>query len=234
MPKFQPFLAFLAIGLISCARQPSVVLTDAGPATLPQGWTLATNDKYGVSIGVAPGWKHGVDTLLGGLDLSTGGGTGNPTEKMPPVDPQLQKMADDMKRQSIEQEKADLQKLEDDGIIVNVIDLGSRQIIGEARTRYYVHLKKDNGPTVADAVADLKKSLIGDVTQTTAKLPVGDAAVLKAHWKNQGGDEYYTINYVLVDGDNVYRIKFIEVGNSSTIDSVADQVAQSFRVVRKS
>jgi hypothetical protein len=215
-----------ALALLWGCSKPAVHVTAAPSSTLADGWTLATDPQSGVSVGVAPGWRQGVDLTTDAMGQASG--IANQTSIADPNNPmtQMQNQVNAMNKQEEDQALADLKAK---GIVIQVID-GSRPIPGEERTRYYVKVVDHGGNcSLDDAVNDEKEAISGAVVQNI-QLPIGKAAKFTSDTKTIGGDEVTRVSYVVVDGHNAYSLRFISTNNPGIIQRVADQVAQTWRI----
>lgn len=221
-------IVFLACG---CSR-PAIHVKNAGPATMPGGWTTASDPDSGVSLGVAPGWHAGVDKLLDPMGMASG--AASDIQSQAAADPnnplgQMAKQLGDMDKQQEAQALADLKAK---GIVIQVLD-SSRPIPGEERTRYYVK-RIDHGSNYALDLAtqdeeDFLRGLGAD-PPTPVDLPIGPAMKFTADRKTIAGDESTHISYVVVDGKYSYHLRFAATNNPTAIQSIADDAAKSWRI----
>jgi hypothetical protein len=225
-------MVLLAIALAGCSK-PAVHVLKASAPNLPSGWTKAVDDTGTVSVGVANGWHEGVDTPLAGsgLDLAQGiaGSASTPTTDTENPAGQLanQMAADDAKDQQEGKEA-----LKAKGVVIQIID-ASKPIPGEARTRYYVKVDKHDGNILLDGALDEEKEFLrgtGAGDPVKVDLPIGPAYRFDADRKTIGGDELTRISYVVVDGKNSYHLRFVSTNNPTSIQSIAKDVADSWRI----
>jgi len=203
---------------------------------LPGSWTRGESNDHTVSLGIPGGWRQGVDKLSDGLDLSGLGGSsmdsaapgGNVDASQLGQD--IANMDAQMRKESAEKEKAELEKLEKAGVIVHVIN-GSKQLPGEARTRFYVRrFRKDSNVTWDDAMATEAKEYSHAQKPTEVRLPIGKALRYSGDDELRDGGVVHRISYVVVDGTNAYCLRFITEESGEVISSIADQVAQTWRI----
>ncbi len=204
----------------------------AAPAALPGGWTLASDPEDGVSVGVAPGWRQGVDRMLDSTALA--GSVAGDASLQGNVDPNnpMAQLGAQMEANDKKREEQELAALRAKGTVINIID-GSKPTIGELRTRYYVHLKDHGGNYSLDkATADEMDHLRGTGANDPVKvnLPIGPAMKIVASRKTVGGDQEDHVSYIVVDGKNSYDLRFESTNNPDVILSIADQVAQTWRI----
>lgn len=214
-----------------CSR-PALHVKVAGPPVLPSGWTLATDPDSGVSLGVASGWREGVDKALDPMGAASGVASDVTAQQSTDPNNALGQMVSQMDQMEKEQEAKALADLKAKGIVIQVLD-GSRPTIGEERTRYYVK-RVDHGSNYSLDLAgqDEKDHLLGmgADSPTTVQLPIGPALKFVAERKTIAGDETNHVSYVVVDGKYSYHLRFGSTNNPSAIQSIADQVAQTWRI----
>jgi hypothetical protein len=223
-----------ALLLVGCQSKPSVALKYPGPAILPNGWTDATDDATGVSVGLPSGWRTGLPRSTPPLGDNLGADGNNPTDPNNP-DPNMaaiQNMAKEMQAQDEAAEKRQLAKMrEKDGIILHAVD-GSRPTIGEEPTRLYV-IQEKHGFSLEDAVTDERSHMSGEDAGKAVEMPVGKAWRLFTQGQNRIGDVECHISYLFVDGDTSYVLRFASTNSPEAILNVEAQVAATFRVRKK-
>jgi hypothetical protein len=142
----------------------------------------------------------------------------------------IQQIGDDFQRQADTDEQAELLKLEEKGVLVNVISMGNKPIIGEARTRYYV-LKTAGGATTLEAAADVERTHFAQRPKyETIQLPIGEAIKTSVRDELRDGGIRHQISYVVVDGSDIYSLRFVTQEDPQVINSIAEQVAQTWRI----
>ena len=227
-------IAVLALLLVGCSPKPTVALKYPGPPIVPDGWTVATDDATGVSIGLPPGWRLGLPRSTSPLGDTMGGDGSAPTDPNNP-DPNMaaiQNMAKEVQAQDEEAEKRSLAKMrEKEGIILHAVD-GSKPTIGEEPTRIYV-IQQKHGFSLQDAVTDERSHMAGEDAGTAVERPVGKAWRLFTQGQNRIGDVECHISYLFVDGDTSYVLRFASTNSPEAILNVESQVAPTFRVRKK-
>ena len=219
-------LAFLLIG---CQPKPTVALKFPGPAILPDGWTVATDEATGASIGLPPGWRMGLPRSTQGLGDLAGGDGGVASD---PNLAAIQNMAKEMQAKDEEAEKRSLAKMrEKEGIILHAVD-GSKPTIGEEPTRIYI-IQQKHGFSLQDAVTDERSHMSGEDAGKAVALPVGKAWRLFTQGQNRIGDVECHISYFFVDGDTSYVLRFASTNSPEAILNVEAQVAPTFRLRKK-
>ncbi|AIE86248.1 hypothetical protein OP10G_2880 [Fimbriimonas ginsengisoli Gsoil 348] len=198
---------------------------------LSGGWTPGQSRDGSVTLAVAPGWRVGVDkadNLLSALGSAGGDSSSDPNGSALSAD--LQRMAADSDRRSQEMEQKELASLEKRGIVIQVIN-GSRPTIGEDRTKYYVvrhHLSGNVG--WAEATDAERRHYAYPPKPEEVKLPIGKAYRFFADDKLRDGSDRHQISYVVIDGEYTYTLRFLTQEDAQTISSIADPVAQSWRI----
>ncbi len=216
--KGQSLVLVALIALAGCGKPPSHVV-EAAPPKLADDWKLATNDKYGLSVGVTPGWRAGSAPAFSGLGITSDMQQNDPNAP-PPPDP-----AEEEKKAA----KAELAQVEHQGILLICSD-GSKTLPGEEPTRYV--LKHVTAPGEMDFENGIKlatKEMSFAHDPQFVDLANGKAAKYTINFKNRGGDEIHEILFVLVDGKEIYELIFTCTGDDK-IGAIADPVAQSLRI----
>ncbi len=223
---------------VACNRHnnPAIVALNM-PNPLPNGWTLAKSDDGAVSLGVAPGWRSGVDKIFD----QTMPSTGVPDASQPAPDPGAQssdlskmlgKMGEDMAAREKEDEKKQIAALRSKGIIIQVLD-SSKGTIGEARTNYCVKIGHfDYNPTLEEGVQVEKKRFLASVNATKVKLPIGDAMRMDETRDLRDGGVLTLISYIVVNNHDLYCLRFTAEGPADMIKNLADPVAQTLRIAK--
>ncbi|MEZ0324881.1 MAG: hypothetical protein ACAH95_03175 [Fimbriimonas sp.] len=216
-------LLFGALLLAGCNRTPAVHVKNV-PEQAPPSWTMAHSPDGKVSIAVAPGWRYGVDRMpmidLGALQSSDPEG-GKP----------LEQMTSDMQNSADQEELKELEEMAKRGIVINVISEGTRPIPGEARTRYYVLKTSHGGPISLVEAADIeRKHYVLKPKYDTIQLPIGEALRCQAKEELRDGGVRHQISYVVVDGNDMYSLRFVTQESAQTIEAIAEPAAQSLRI----
>lgn len=222
------------MGVIGCHRGPELHVIAAPPATLEGGWNSAASADNTVTVGIPPGWKSGVDTPGSGMaDLVAKMGAPN-TDGQQPTDPafnsQVQSIANEMDQKDKEAEAKALAELAKKGVIINAIN-SSRPTPGEERTRFYV--KAIHGSSTIskdDAIATEKLHYAFPPKPTQVKLPIGTAQKFTADDSLRDGMTLHQISYVVIDGSSLYSLRFVTEEDVTSIQSIAEQVANTWRI----
>lgn len=226
----------MTLGLAGCKKGAGIHVTEAPPAQLPSGWSTAQSSDKTVTIGVPGGWRYGIDTTMStmpGMAADMGQPSGNsqlPNDSSG-LGAQIQQMEHNMSEQSKKEEKEGLAKLEEKGIILNVIN-GSKPIPGEQRTRFYVKRVHDSGVNSLEAAAEAEQKHYGAPDKPTpVKLPIGHAFRIAKDDNLRDGMTMHQISYIVVDDADVYLLRFETEEDAQSIQSVAEAVAQTLRIV---
>lgn len=232
-------LAIVVLGVVGC--QPAAVshVKDV-PLDLPAGWTLAENKEHGMKVGVAPGWRSGVDSLkdsLGALGDSIGAlantpppANGSGSSSTDGMNATLQGMARDIEQTAKEDEQKELERLASRGVYVHVID-SSKPIVGEERTRYYIKQVVGTGPAdLESAAATERQHVLGSGSPEIVQLPIGKCLRLESEVTTKGGDKVHRISYVVVDGKSSYVLRFSSTNNPTSITAIDREVAKTWRI----
>ena len=232
--RFGVGVGILAFALTGCKSGPELHVSVAAPAVLPVGWSTAQTSDSSVSVGVPGGWRVGVDTGANSLaDMTSDlGSPNNGTQggDNSAFGQEMQKMAADMDAKNKQEEADGLAALTKKGVVLNVIN-GSKPIPGEKRTRFYVKVKHQGGSLSRDDAINIErehyafKPKMFEVT-----LPIGKAVKCIADNEMRDGGSLHQISYVIVDGGDIYSLRFVTEEGVETINSIADQVANSLRI----
>jgi hypothetical protein len=213
-------VALAGVLVTGCKHGPATTLKIV-PFELPPGYTKVENPEQGLAIGAPPGWGIGaVSTMdvggLAGMDPSSMGGGD---------------FAAKMEKANEEQAKADVKALEAKGIYLSIIDKGARPVVGEERTRCQIY-KQDMGGNaqLEDATKKIQDDLINEDAPQMIDLPIGKAVKIHAHNVNRDGgnvDKYY---YGLVNGQNMYIVRFVTEQASNDLDNISMIAMKSLRI----
>jgi hypothetical protein len=228
-------LSFALVILFGCSKGPEIKVTQAS-SQLPAGWQPAVSDDGKVEVGVPSGWRQGVDTIASGGDLAPAG-MGMAGEMPAPqatgdasLDKSLSEMSAEANKTSKEMEQKQLAKLKEKGIVINVIN-GSKPIPGEARTHYYVKIKKMGGNiTPEEAKEETQKTFLHKVTPTEVKTPIGTAYRFEETRQLVDGANYTEINYAIINGSDLYVLAFVTEEQSTAITQIDKDVIQTLRI----
>ena len=219
----KPFLILplLIVVFSGCKHGPLVVTKDPGPAQLPQGATLAESSDRTASLVVPNGWRRGGPDSLSAPSLGdmmgSMGGSGSSD---------LQNGIASSEQAGDAQMAADLEKK---GVLIWIND-SSKPIPGEERTHFSVKLLKGERKTLEEAVEDAKGDLINEAPPTYVELPIGKVGRLQAKNTKIDGGELNQVLYLIVNGSDVYKIRFATQNGDTVIPQVEDQVMQSLRI----
>jgi hypothetical protein len=229
-------LLLVALALVGCNSGPALQVKQV-PDQLPGGWTLAMSDDNKARLAVPHGWRQGVDRMM---DPTGMGDIGDLTSfaNMQGGDPQMSQamselgqMAKDLEKMSEEAEREALAKLAEKGIILNVIYVGGRPTPGETRTRFFVQHKSFGGNVSMEKAAKEESGFFfGRPEFQSVQLPIGEALYCKTTDKMRDGSEMHKVSYVVVNGKDMYSLRFVTQEPETVITSIAEQVAQTLRI----
>jgi hypothetical protein len=224
------FVVIFVGSLMGCKGGPAVHVVSAQTPTLESGWTTARSEDGKVSIGVPPGWRVGADTAgnsISDLMKQAGGGAGGGN---PQLGQDLQQMASSFDEKNKKEEADALDALAKKGIILNVIN-GSKPIPGEKRTRFYVLVKHLGGSVSRDdAINSEREHYAFKPKMLEVKLPIGPAVKCVADDTLRDGGSLHQISYLVIDGGDLYSLRFVTEEAAETITSIAETVAGSLRI----
>ena len=184
---------------------------------------MATKDKYGLSLGIAPGWHVGAPSIASQM------GFNSDTPADPYADPNSQALQDSMAKAGKDESAKESEDLEKQGILLLVSD-GSRTLPGEEPNQYEIkHVILPGEMDLENAAKVARQELEFAHNPEFVDLPMGKAAKFVLNYSNKSGDHIHKINYVFVDGKEMYELEFSMTGEDR-IKDIADQVAQTFRV----
>jgi hypothetical protein len=164
---------------------------------------------------------------MGGFDL--GGMMESGEQQQLPQE--LQQMSADFQNSANEAEIKQLEDLAKKGVLIHVIAEGAKPIPGEARTRFYVKKTTEGGPmSLVDAAEKERGQYAFKPKYDTIQLPIGEAIRCKQSNGLRDGGTLHQISYVVVDGNDMYSLRFVTQEAAQTIESIAEQVAQSWRI----
>jgi hypothetical protein len=214
--------ALVLIGLsVAGCKGPSSHVKDMAPALLAPGWAKVDSLDQAVSIASAPQWGKGMSDQTNTQDFVAQMGGEIPASALA----QVQKKNDEQYATDIaEQEKKT-------GMIISVVDMGSRQTFGEQRTRYTVFRKeKGAGVTLDQAAKDAKDDIMGEGEPQKVNVSIGPAIRYDSSVVQRDGGTVTRIMYVLVDGPNMYEVMFTTESAATTISTIAEPVMQTLRI----
>lgn len=216
-----------AVVLAGCQKGPEVVLKDPGPAELPQNWKYWENAEKGVSFGGPPTWSDKRNPKPTTLP------DGSPMPDVPASQlPGMGELANAMEQE--EKAAAEAQKKEDqaDGIWLKLYDNSQRQVIMETPTSYYVQIKGTSGKEEEDFKDYYRGKYRTDDVKSSKEVthPMGKAWQGVIEFQDMKGDMVKRIVYCFIHKGQSYRLVFRSTNNPAAIDSVHEQVFQTFRV----
>lgn len=214
----------LALLIATGCGKPASHLTQAPPAALPQDWNVATNEKFGLTLGIAPGWREGQASMAAQMGL------GGDTTPDPYGDPNAQALKDSLAKANQSNAVKEREQLEKDGILMLISD-GSRTLPGEEPNQYVIqHVSLPGEMDIENGAKVAREELEFAHNPEFIDTPMGKAARFILNYSNKSGDKIHKVMYVFVDGKEMYELKLSNTGQDNRIKAIADQVAQSFRI----
>lgn len=223
--------AIIPLALIVSACGGPAIRTKTAAFALPPGHSKGASDDGVVEIGIPSGWRQGVDRMMESPLL----GQGNEMGASAPADPEASKAVEQISsaltQMSNEGEQEALERLKKKGNILNVISIGNKPIIGEARTRFYVQKATQGGNWSWDEAHQYESGqYFHKPTAKEVDLPVGKAHRMEETKTLIDGGVKTTISYVIPNGKDLYCLRFVTQENAETIKSIEKQVAESIRI----
>lgn len=221
---------FLGVSVLSGCKSTPAIHVSTAPAVVPAGWASASSRDGSTSVGIPGGWRAGVDKTTDNIsDMVSGAVSGSQPATDDANNPANQMMVD-LERRDRENEQKELAAMEKRGILVNVIN-GSRPIPGEARTHYYIRRTHRDGNVTWDEAKEIEQSPLAlRPKPTEVKLPIGKALKFETRDEMRDGGVVFQISYVVIEGKDTYALHFITEESKETISTIAEQVAQTWRV----
>lgn len=218
----------VGVGLMAvacgCKSAAPVHVLAGGPVAMAAGWVSASSRDGKVTLGVPTGWRAGADKV------STDPLALMPTQDNSVVDPELQRVQAGFDADAKREEQKALDALLQKGIVLNVIN-GSKPIPGETRTHYFVRVKHEDGnASWSDANEQERAYYAFPPHPEEVKLPIGKALKYASKEDMRDGGTVYKVSYVAIDGSRIYSLRFVTEENEDAIKSIAEQVAQTWRI----
>jgi hypothetical protein len=228
-PTSFALVGIMAVVLAGCGTPAAPALAAVPAAQLPTGFVLQSADKYGVSIGIPPGWKSGsgqvADTkteLAGmGADPNAPVQTGNAG-----LDATLKGMDEENKRAEAEA----MAEFESKGYVIHVVST-AKGVFAETPTHYSVRVQPNTSPTLEGAATSVLERVPGEEKPVPVTLPAGPAMVIHALKKMRDGGEVTTSKYVLQDGKTMIVVAFVTEADPGTIKQIEKPVMDTLRIV---
>lgn len=225
MRRFVLPLTVLALAAAGCQPKPALHVKQALTTPLPTGWTDAVSKDGVVTVGVPSGWRFGVDRTTTVADLQ---GMGLGESEM--NNPDVQQITQQIESQGSAEEQQKLEELYAKGIVVHVIN-GSKPIVDETRTKFTVQRYEDSSNwTLEDAAEKERKVYAFKPARQDVELPIGKVVKLSASEELRNGSTKHRISYLAVDGKTLYVLRFVTQEAKDSIQSIADPVAQTWRI----
>lgn len=225
------FLPLPALALIvtGCGTPSAPSLKAAPPAQLPGGYVLQSADKYGISIGIPPGWKSGSgqvsdpkEVIAGmGADTTALGHTGNEA-----LDQMTKSQEEDYKAK----EAAAMAELESRGYVIHAVST-QKGVLYETPTHFSVRIQPNVASTLQGAAEAVLERVPGEEKPVAVTVPAGPAMVIHADKKMRDGGDVTTSKYVLQDGKVTIVVSFVTEADPSVVKSIEKPVMDTLRIV---
>jgi len=219
---------FIALVLVAGCKEPPAIRASAGPELRPgNGWVLGRSRDGSVQLLIPSGWRIGVDRatdLMGGLqNIGAGASDGGESSA-------LDQMRQGIAREESESEQAKLAELESKGIVIHAIN-SSRPIVGETRTKFTVERQRDKHNRMYEEIDEIGRKLFARKPKVDElQLPIGKAVRFSASEPLRDGSTKHQIAYFVIDGKDLYTLRFVTQEPLETVKAVADDVARSLRI----
>lgn len=224
-------LAFVPVG---CGTPTAPSLKQIAPAQLPPGYVLQDAAKYGISIGIPPGWKvasgqvQDIKDTLAGMGTDTGAGS-DPTAQT--GNSQLDQMMKAQVEEDKKKEAEALAELEARGIIIHVMNVSTRGVLYETPTHFSVQISPNVSSTLEGAAQAVLEHVPGEEKPVAVTVPAGPAMLIRADKKMRDGGDVNTSKYVLQDGKTTIVVSFVTEADPTVIRTIEKPVMDTLRVV---
>ena len=206
MRSFALLFLICLLALVGCAKKEVTKLTAAPDPVLPERWEVHRVDAVGCSFAAPDNWvipKEGI-----GMDAQT-----------------LQNLSNPSLAIGVGGKESSAATAE-----YILFDRNIRPIPGEPATSLMVGKQvRKGGANLKEETDKLAEEYTGE-ERTSITLPVGPAEQIRAAVASRGGDKYRHIDFVLVNGEDVYTFRFVSAQSMEAIKSVALPIMETFRV----
>ncbi len=221
----------LPFALVAAGCGSPAIQTKATAFALPPGHTKGASEDGVVEIGIPSGWRQGVDRMMESPLLGQGNEFGSSAPSDPEASKAVEQMSNALTQMSNEDEQEALDRLKKKGNILNVISVGNKPIIGEARTRFYVQKATQGGNWSWDAAHEFERGqYFHKQVAKEIDLPTGKAHRMEETKTLIDGGMKTTISYIIPNGKDLYCLRFVTQENADVIKSIEKQVAESIRI----
>jgi hypothetical protein len=234
-------LLLLTLAAISCsAGGPKVTLNSSAPAAAPpSGWKVLESPDKTVSMAVPSDWSMWTSSsefqeMLNKEISNVGLGTPGTTtpQDIAADNPAVKGIADQMDAEAKKEAEEELKKWEADGIMI-LAKNSARMIPGESPTHVKITRKPGGGTNMEQALELAAESMKGDPQKKIIDLPVGKAAQALTKYDERSGDSVTEAVYILFDGNDTYRARFVTVNTGIPFHKMSEEMMQTFRVKAK-
>lgn len=208
------------------------VQTNKVAFVLPSGWAKAESTGKEATVGVPPGWRHGVDRLMEPGAMTTPDPNAPQNPQMTAEDKKtMEGFANVMNQLSQQAEADELDRLAKRGVILHCISTGAKPTIGEERTRFYLKKQTQNSNwNWPDAAATERDKYLHKPVPKQVKLPVGEATRMEETRQQVDGSSYTIVSYLIPNGRDLYTLRFVTQEAATQVTSIEKQVAESLRI----
>ncbi len=202
------FFVCFALALAGCAPKEVTKLKAAPDPVVPAGWVVHRVDAAGFSLAAPENWVFPKDGV--GLDAQTLQNLGNPAAGAGFSSGQESSTA---------------------GADLILADRNYRPVVGEPITSITVkRVIKSGGANLTQEADELASEYVRVKSKETLDLPIGKIVEIEAVQGTKGGDTYRHIDYVLVNGEEVFTVRLVSAQSLEAIKTIARPVIETFRV----
>jgi len=201
------FLSVIALlGLVGCTKKEITKLKAAPDPTLAAGWVVHRIDAIGCTFAAPENWVIPKDGI--GMDAQTLQNLSNPATAIGAGGNESSAASADY----------------------FLVDRNIRPIPGEPATSMIIRRQVRSGGANLKEEADTVAEEYMREERTPLTLPIGPGEQIRAAVGSRGGDTYRHIDIILVNGEDVYTIRFVSSQSMDAIKSVALPIMETFRV----
>ncbi|MHB8636885.1 MAG: hypothetical protein ACYC96_10490 [Fimbriimonadaceae bacterium] len=229
--KRSSLFSFWAVAAIvaGCGVPSAPPLAMVASAQMPGGYQLQNAEKYGISIGIPPGWKVASGDYEDPKD-ALGGVGGDNASTAPSGSLDLAQMLKSQEEEYKKDEAEALAKLEARGIVIHVMST-AKGVLYETPTHFSVSIQPNPAASLSAAADTVLERVPGEAKPAPVKIPAGPAMVIRADKKMRDGGDVTTSKYVLQDGKTMIVVAFVTEADPSVITSIEKPVMDTLRIV---
>ncbi len=208
MRFFALLFLLCSLALMGCAKKEVTKLKAAPDPVVQQGWVVHRVDSAGFTLAAPDNWEFPKEGV--GLDAQTLQNLGNPAVGAGMSSGQTSSTA---------------------GADLFLADRNVRPIPGEPLTSITVkRTVKSGGANLTQEADDFASQYVRVKAKETLDMPIGQIVEIEAVQGTKGGDTYRHIDYVMVNGEDVYTVRFVSAMSLDAIKAIARPVIETFRV----